>query len=137
MQIKVIPIDPRLSPDMAAAINSFVKANCPAEVADKAWAVYSQDGEAIKVIGFASCNLGSRMADVPVYHVLKGESRQEQWAGAKAHELLFARVTGFIADQLGSGTEAFFHIAPEAQEHWKEFQKQVNGRNAHRFVMEV
>jgi hypothetical protein len=137
MNIKVIPIDSRLQPEMAAAINSFINANCPADAADKAWAVYWQDGEAIKILGFASCNLGSRMADVPVYHIDKGTSRQEQWAALKAHELLFARVTGFVADTLGSGTQAFFHIAPEAQEQWKEFAKTVNGRNANRFVMEV
>jgi len=135
--IRVIPIDSGLSPEMAEAIESFIKSNCPSGPADKAWAVYFQDGEAFKIIGFAACNIGNRIADVPVYHVEQGESRQEKWAGAKAHELLFARVTGFIADTVGSGTQALFHISPEAQEHWKEFAKTVNGRNANRFVMEV
>lgn len=140
-QIKVIPIDSNLithQVDLFAAINSFVNANISgSKPADKAWGVYVQDGEAVKVLGFASCNVGNRIADVPVYHVLQGESRKEKVESMRAHEILFARVTGFIADTLGSGTEAFFYIAPEAQEHWKEFQKQVNGRNANRFAMEV
>lgn len=135
--IKVIPIDSHLSPEMAAAIHSFINANCPAEASDKAWAVYSQEGEAVRIIGFASCNLGKRLADVPIYHIEQRDGRQGQWEAMKAHELLFARITGFIADTVGSGTQAFFHIAPEAQEHWKEFAKTVNGRNANRFVMEV
>jgi hypothetical protein len=135
--IKVIPIDAAIEPDMAAAVDSFISANCPASKADKAWAVYSEDGETIKILGFASCNLGSRMADVPVYHIEHGETRQSKWEAMKAHQLLFARVTGFIADRLGSGTQAFFHIAPEAQEHWKDFAETVQGKNAHRFVMEV
>lgn len=135
--IRVVPIDKGLSPELAEAIESFIKANCPAEQADKAWSVYSQDGEAVKVLGFATCNIGNRIADVPVYHVLEGETRQEKVLSMRAHDALFARVTGFIADTVGSGTQAFFHIAPEAQEHWKEFQKKVKGRNANRFVMEV
>lgn len=137
MNIRVIPIDSHISSDLAAAVDSFITANCPARDSDKAWAAYSQDGEVLKIWGFASCNLGSRMADVPVYHVLEGQTRAEKVLSMRAHEALFARVTGFIADMVGSGTEAFFHIAPEAQEHWKDFEKRVNGRNANRFVMEV
>ena len=139
--IKVTPIDSNLieqKRDLAAAINSFVNANIgELKVSDKAWAVYSQDGEVIKVLGFASCNLGNRLADVPVYHVLEGNTRPEKAEGMRAHEALFARVTGFIADMIGSGSEVFFYISPEMQEHWKGFAAKVKCVPANRFVMEV
>lgn len=141
MTIAISPVDETLvfkRPDLADAINSFLQINLPGiPVADKAWMVYTWDGEAIRVLGYAACNIGGRIADVPVYHILPATTRGEKLEAMRAHELLFARVTGFIADTVGIGTQAFFYIAPEAQEHWKEFSKRVNGRNANRFVMEV
>ena len=136
--IKVVPIDANLSGDLAAAVDSFIAANFgKVKVADKAWAVYAQEENVVRVLGFATCNIGARVADVPVYHVLQAFDIKTKWASMKAHEMLFARVTGFIADMCGGGTEAFFHIAPDMQNHWAEFQKKVNGRNANRFAMEV
>jgi len=134
--IRVVPIDNNLSGDLAAFVDSFISANLgEVKAADKAWSVYSQDGETVKILGFCACNIGNRIADVPVYHVLEGETRPEKAESMRAHEALFARVTGFISDM--GIREALFYIAPEAQEHWKEFQKKVNGKPAHRFVMEV
>jgi hypothetical protein len=136
--IKVVPIDANLSGDLAAAVDSFIAANFgKVKAADKAWSVYAQDEDAVKVLGFATCNIGARVADVPVYHVLMAHDLKSRWEAMKAHELLFARVTGFIADTCGGGTEALFYIAPNMQDHWAGFQKKVNGRNANRFAMEV
>jgi len=136
--IKVTPVDSGLSPDMAAAIDSFITANIgEIQPADKAWAVYAQYEDAVRVLGFATCNLGKRMADVPVYHVLEGETRPQKVESMRAHEALFTRVTGFIADAVGSGTQLFFYISPEMQDHWKSFRDRVGLRNAERFVMEV
>lgn len=136
--IKVSPIDKNISPEFAAAVDSFIAANIGLIVsADKAWAVYWKDKESFKILGIATCNISRHMADVPVYHVLEGNNRADKVQSMRAHEALFTRVTGFIADMVGSGAQAFFYISPDAQEHWKEFSKKVNGRNANRFVMEV
>lgn len=136
--IKVSPIDSNIKPEFANAVADFLEHYLPnTKPADKAWFVYETDGEVFRILGFAACNIGTRIADIPVYHIPEGTTRQEKWAAMKAHETLFARVTGYIADVVGSGAEAFFYISPESQDNWKEFEKKVNGRNAHRFVMEV
>lgn len=141
--IKVTPIDTALvscddNADLFNAISAFMSSHSfQAKPCNKSWAVYWQDDEAFKILGYASCNFGQYSADIPVYHVDQGESKQEKWMAAKAHELLFARICGFIADICGSGTQALFYIAPDMQEHWAEFTERMNMKNAHRFVMEV
>ena len=137
-QIKVTPIDSGISSEMADAVQGFISANgLTLSVMDKAWAVYWIDGDAFGILGFAGCNVGNRIADVPVYHIAQGKTRNEKWLAMQAHERLFERVCGFIADTVGSGTKAFFYIAPESQKHWEGFAERVNGRKAERYVMEV
>ena len=139
--IKVSPVDEQMvsnKPELALAVEAFITRNIQsAPKADKAWFAYETDGETFRILGFACCNIGTRIADVPVYHIIEGTTRQEKWAAMKAHEALFARITGYIADVVGSGTEAMFYIAPESQAHWEEFAKRVNGRQAHRFITGV
>jgi len=139
--IKVTPLDDALfanRKELGSAVSDFVALHSlPVKSSTMAWAVYWQDGEAFKVLGFASCNTGKNVADVPVYHIDQGDDRQGQWMAAKAHEVLFARVCGFAADVAGSDVQPMFYISPDMQEHWKAFAKKVKGKNANRFVMEV
>jgi hypothetical protein len=140
-ECRIVPIDANLvskCPDLAQSINAFITANLSgAPGTDKAWAVYFDYGDSQRIVAFAGCNLGSRFADIPVFYVEPGTDRQSKWEAAKASEVLAFRLSSFVADSLGFGTQVLIRIEPRQEYIWDAFVTRMGVVKAERFILEV
>lgn len=137
--LKIDPIDAGLTankPDLVAAVDRYLASEFPKGLSkmDRIWVCYVQEDESFRIIGVMGCVM---RPDVPLYHIQPSSNREEQWEAAQANELMFNRLSGYMADHLGSGTEVSFFVPADTHDKWKEFVSGLVSRKLERYIIEV
>lgn len=101
-----------------------------------AWAVVRQnaEGDGYEVLGL------SRIAfavDAHIFHVKQGVDQETRNEARRVRDMLVTRMSGYIQDTAGPGTDALVHVEASQERFWQGYLRMIGAKPANRWIVRV